>query len=119
MRRVKNYELETMPFDPPVITYRDRKGIHTVEVETGGLSNVEIEVFREREYTYILSWDPRFPYVGIERFLGHEPQGNLFLGKREPIENLLGKRGLDLSPMTMAKMLAQYLIDRNQMKTEK
>ena len=109
MRTVKNYEAEYSRFDRPAVTYRDKTGIHVVEINAGGLCKVDIEVFREQEYTYVLSWNSQHPYVGLERFLGHEPKGNLSVGKHEAIEEILGKRGLDLTPMTMVKRLARYL----------
>ncbi len=109
MRRLKNYEAEYSRFDSPVVTYRDRSGIHVVEINAGGLWSVEIEVFRERGYTYVLSWNAQHPYVGIEIFLGHEPKGSLSLGKQETIEEVLGERGIDLTPMTMVKKLKEYI----------
>ena len=44
MRRVKNYEAKFSSFDSPVVTYRDRTGIHEVEVEIGNLFNADIEL---------------------------------------------------------------------------
>jgi hypothetical protein len=104
--------VEEEPFEYPVVTYRDRAGIHTVLLEAGGLWHVEVEGFRQDEHTYFLSWNEKFPYVGIERFLGNAHRGNLFLSKNESIEDVLGKRGLNLKPVTMAKKLARYLVDR-------
>ncbi len=109
MRRVKNYEAEYSRFDSPVVTYRDRTGIHKVEIETGHLYNADIEIFREKGITYVLSWNPRFPYVGIEKFMGHDAKGKLFIHKKEAIEEILGEKGLDLTPMAMAKRLAKHL----------
>lgn len=80
-----------------------------MELTAGNLWNVDIEVFRESSYTYVLSWNERHPYVGIERFLGHEAKGNLFLHKQQAIEDVLGRRGFDLTPITMAKRLKRHL----------
>ncbi len=109
MRRVKNYEVGCDKFESPTITYRDRTGMHVVVLNAGGLWNVEIEVFRENRYTYVLSWNDRHPYVGLERFLGQHRRGDLSFGKREAIEEVLGKRPFELTPITMAKRLARYL----------
>ncbi len=110
MRRVKNYEAEYSRFDSPIITYRDKTGNHTVEINAGGLWNVDVEVFREKEYTFVLSSNQRHPYVGIEKFLGHEPKGNFSVITLAAIEDVLGPKGLKLSPMTMAKRLSEYLL---------
>lgn len=109
MRRVNKYETEYSRFDSPIVTFRDKTGIHAVEISAGGLWNVDIDVFREQEFTYVLSWNERHPYVGLERFFGHDAKGKVSLGKKEAIEGVLGKRGLDLTPITMAKRLAKYL----------
>ncbi len=108
MRRVENCEAEYKCEDL-MVTFRDKTGIHVVEVAAGGLLEVEIEVFREYGYTYVLSWNTQHPYVGLEKLLGRETIGSLSLGNREAIEQILGKQALGLAPMTMVKKLARYL----------
>jgi hypothetical protein len=109
MRRVKNYEAEYKDSDDIAVKFRDKIGVHAVSIVAGGLGNPEIDLFREHGITYVLSRNEQLPYVGIERFLGNAPKGGLFLGRPESIEEALGKRGLELTPMTMVKRLAAYL----------
>ena len=116
MRRLKNYTLSREPFDNPEITYRDRSGFHNIEITAGNLHNADIEVFRENEYTYVLSWNQKFPYVGLEKFLGHESKEKLFLHKREAIEEILGKKSLELTPMNMVKKLSKCLVANSEQK---
>lgn len=44
MRRVKNYNAEYSRFDTPLVTYRDRTGMHVIEIQAGGLCTFELEV---------------------------------------------------------------------------
>jgi len=109
MRQLKwrEYELVREPFEPAVLEYRDKTGKHSVELNCG--SHDEVEVFRERSFTYVLSWNDRLGYVGLERFLGWDKDGEVFLQNSQDVAECLGKKGLDLTPMTMVKRLAEYL----------
>lgn len=109
MRRIKNYEIEREYFDEPAITFRDFKGKHIVGIKAGNLCNVELEVFRENEFTYVLSWNHKFPYIGIEKFLGNESRGFIFLYKKDDIYSVLGMRTFELAPINLAKRMADYL----------
>jgi len=109
MRRLKKYMLERDFFERPVITYRDQTGWHTLEILRAGERD-KVAVFREHEFTYVLYWNKRSPLVGIEKYLGSEPRGNLRLESKEAIKKEFGKRGLKLPPVSMAKNLARYLV---------
>lgn len=109
MHRVTNYEIEREYFDEPAISFRDIKGKHIVGIKAGNLCDVELEVFRENEFTYVLSWNHQFPYIGIEKFLGNESRGFIFLYKNEEICRVLRLRGFELVPINLAKRMADYL----------
>ena len=107
MRRIKNYELDRQVFDRPILMYTDKDGMHRVEVNAKDKD--EIEVFRDGEATYVVSWNTRLGYVGLERFVGHEKTGEIFLQNSQDVEACLGRRGLDLTPMSMVKRLVEYV----------
>ena len=83
------------------------KGKHEVALSCG--THDEVEVFREGQYTFALSWNDRLGYVGVERFKGSDLEEELFLQDSQHVEECLGKRGLDLTPMAMVKRLSRYL----------
>jgi len=108
MRRLKNFHTEAVDYDF-FVTYRDREGKHRVEVEAGHLCDVEVELFREQGYTYVLSWNQRHPYFGIERFLGSQREGNLYLSSHEAIKDALGHDAFELPSITVAKKLSRLV----------
>ncbi len=106
MRRLKNYNLEREPFEKPLLTYRDKGGIHAVELMAGRLD--EIEVFRESGKVYVLCWNEKHRYAGIEMFRGQERIGDVFLESGD-VETALGRKGLELTSISMVKRLAKHL----------
>lgn len=102
-----DYDLEREYGEKAVLKFRDRMGKHVVELACG--SRDEVEVFREGEFTYALSWNDGLWYVGIEKFRGATLEADLFLQNSEDVEGCLGKKGLELAPITMVKRLAEYL----------
>lgn len=70
-----------------------------------------IYVYREGEEIFALSLNHRLGYVGLEVFSGDpaEHVGEIFLQNDWEIEDVLGRKGLDLSPPTIVRRLAQYL----------
>jgi len=109
MRQLKNFHTEAVDYDF-FVTYRDKADKHRVEVEAGHLCDVEVELFRDKEHTYVLSWNQRFPYVGIERFLGNQRSGNLYLSSHEAIEDTLGPNAFELPSITIAKKLSSRVV---------
>jgi len=106
MRRVENYELKQSS-GRVSISYRDRNGRQTLQIHTD--PSALIELFRDKEHTYVLSWNPRFPYVGLERFQGSKPQGKLSLNSYKAIESVLGTSGFYLPSETLARKLSQSM----------
>ncbi len=107
MRRIKNYDLERAPNERTVLKYRDKRGKHEVELSCGYYD--EVEAFKERDRTFVLSWNDRLEYAGVECFKGHEKLSELFIQDSQDIEAVLGKHGLELTPMTIVKRLAKAL----------
>ena len=109
MRSLKLTQFEVIrePFEKAILKYRDKHGQHEVELSCG--SHDEVSVFREGEATYVLSWNERLCYVGLECFLGHESEGEIFLQNSQDIQECLGESGLELTPMAMAKRLSYYI----------
>ena len=103
MRRVKKYTLEREPFRRPLLIYRDRTGKHSVEVNAGKLE--KIEVFREGENTYVLSWNQAAGYVGVQVFRGQEELGEVVQNKRG-LESLIGRTGAYIPPLLIVKTMA-------------
>lgn len=107
MRREKKYSLERQQFEHPQLTYRDKNGLHSVEILAGQTDN--IEVFKEGNVTYVLSWNPRKQYAGMEAFMGHDKVGEVFIQNQGKLEKLLGKGWLELNQTTIAKKLLYYI----------
>ena len=107
MRKLKNYTLEPGLSTGSLLSYRDRHGTYTAEL--GARFRDEFAVFREREYTYVRRWNKRRAYLRIERVLGDKAKGSLLAPGVEAVEDVLGEKGLGLSPLSMAKRLEQAL----------
>jgi hypothetical protein len=118
MEMMRRVEFKLIDSDPerPAVQYRDRRGVHKVELIAShlNLNAAEIEVFREKKYTYILSWNLEVPYAGIEKYLGDAPKGDLFLHSREAIEKKFGRQVSNISPMAMAINLSRYFVDTSE-----
>jgi len=106
MRRIENYELKHSS-GRVSINYRDRHGAQTLQIHTD--PSALIELFRDQDHTYVLSWNPRFPCVGLERFQGSTPQGRVFLNSYKAMENVLGSSGFYLPSATLARKLSQSM----------
>lgn len=58
---------------------------------------------------YVVSTNNRLGYVGLQVFnLTGEETNSLFFQNEEDITDVLGKRGLDYTPRTIAKILGNY-----------
>lgn len=87
-----------------VMRYRDKRGIHEVTLDHG--SNDELHLFREGEYTLVLSVNRRVGYTGLQILNGEgEESEGVFLQSDHEVESVLGKLGLDLEPINIAKAL--------------
>lgn len=115
MRRLKRYSLDERG-ERPILSYRDSHGMHKIEILAGRHQHVEMEILREGKYTYALTWNTNFPYVGLERFVGSERHEALFLHELVTIASALGNRWSDLTSIAMAKKMLNYLneLDRRE-----
>ena len=91
-----------------VLLFRDRTGNHRATISAGDSDYVHC--FREGSLTYVLSINPGLGYAGLEVFEGAQQVGNTFLQVDYEIAEILGPRGLDLEPITIAKRLADYAL---------
>ncbi len=102
------------------LTFTDESGTHTVILSAGGRDN--IEVFQQKgtkstirhpgsaTVTYVLTTNTGLGYVGLEAFEGDEKLGEgVFLQNDWSIEEVLGKKGLDLQSKTIVQRLIPYL----------
>ena len=97
--------LEARRFNPSLeITFRDRKGRHIQKLYAG--YEDELDVYRDGEYTFVLSRNPRLGYVGLEVFKAEEQTGDILLEQHEVAE-VLGRD--DLAPCTIVKRLKDYV----------
>jgi hypothetical protein len=91
-----------------------------VELECAAGSSDDVHVYRDGDRFYILSLNTRIGYVGLAVYdteaLGKledgkalDPTGEVFLQNDSEIIDALGKRGLDLSPSTITRRLAEFI----------
>jgi hypothetical protein len=91
-----------------VLIYRDRGGIHRVTLDAGRAD--DLHVFREGNETFVLSLNHRLDYAGLQIFdTDGDEIGNIFASVDYEIKEMIGRRGLDYDPMTIAKRLAEYI----------
>jgi hypothetical protein len=88
------------------VKFRDSDGVHEVVVGAG--RDDTLYTFREGDVTYILSLNRRLDYAGLDVFEGDDHRGESFLQFEGEIESVLGKRGLDLEPINIAKGMANW-----------
>jgi hypothetical protein len=96
--------LEAGRFNPCLeITFSDMKGKHIQKLYAGYKD--ELDVYRDGEYTFVLSRNPRLGYIGLEVFKGEDKTGDIFLEPHEVAEVL----GRDvLAPCTILRRLSDY-----------
>lgn len=92
-----------------VLLYRDKRKIQRVPIGAG--TSDDIYVYREGDDIYVLTVNDRLGYVGLDIFSGDpaEKAGEMFLQTDYEIEEILGRRGLDLSPPTMIRYMSNYI----------
>lgn len=90
-----------------VLSFRDAKGKHRVVLDSG--ESDQIDVFREFDQTIILSTNSKYGYAGLQVFQGEKEEGSFFIQNYSELEDILGKRCLDLEPITIAKKLMEYV----------
>ena len=88
------------------ITFRDKRGKHTVPIGAG--SNDSVYVLREGEETYIVTINTRLDYVGLEIFDGDNSHGDMFC-QGEQCNETVGYNWDTLTPITIAKRLSAYI----------
>ncbi len=107
MKRLKSYSLEPKPsedYNRPRLTYRDKRGMHSVEVNTGKMH--ELRVYREGEKTYVLTFNSLYGCAGLQVFHGNEELGEVFLQNRKGLESVLGKKALEVTLLSMVRRMA-------------
>lgn len=117
MRTKNNYKIEkesleeqikSKRYNPAlVLLYRDRFGNHRVTLDAGYYDDVGI--YREKNFVYALSINQVFGYCGLQMFEKGEEVGSIFLQNDNDVESVLGKNGLELSYINIAKRLKEYL----------
>lgn len=92
-----------------VVCYRDSTGYHEVPISAG--SQDDVSVFREKDTTFVLTTNSGVGYLGLEAYCGDAKLGDVFFHQDIEVEQVLGRRGFELSETTMAKRLAEYIQD--------
>ena len=87
-----------------VITFRDRRGVHTHTLSAG--TDDIIHVYREASLTCVLSLNGRLGYVGLEVFDGRNKAGDIFLQEGQVVD-VLGRE--DLAPSTIIRRLLNHI----------
>lgn len=114
MRKVKNFAIAKESLEDQVngkryhpcleITFRDKIGPHRHKISAG--CSDEIYVFRDHDHTFVLSFNPKLGYVGLEAFQGDEKLNDAFLCGSE----MLAAFGEDdLEPSRMIRILQEWL----------
>jgi hypothetical protein len=118
MRKYNNYKFRRETYEKqskarrfnPATELVTPKGVFTL----GCGESDAVHVFTENSLLYVVSLNTRYDYVGLEIFNPKDDidscnaLNEIFLQGCEQIEDILGKRGLDLLPINIAKRLAQY-----------
>jgi len=118
MKTLKDYAIEQETLDEQhaamrmnpgqVIVYWDHGKEYRAPISAG--NSDQVEVFYEAGVCYILSINQRYGYVGLEAFAEGQPVGeSIFLQDDSAIRDVLGTKGLDLTPKTIAMRLANHL----------
>jgi hypothetical protein len=112
------------PHDNIVVRVKNRAW----ELESKAGDSDDVHVLLDGEYAYILSSSSRYGYLGISKYLlketefeehqqsgddsdyvSIEPANEFFTQSTDEITDLLGPRGLELSPVTIINKLSEYL----------
>lgn len=104
-------------YNPATVLRMKHKGVKRRFVLGCG-SNDNVTVLREGDLLFVVSVNHGLEYAGLEVFdLGevpdedqHGPMGIAFLQADYEIAEILGPRGVDLTPITIAKRLADYAL---------
>ena len=114
MRRVTNWILRKESFGDMMdsrryhpcneIIFRDREGVHRHKLSIG--NSDKIDVYREKDETFVLSRNPQLGYVGMEVFTGNERMADIFLQPHEVTE-VVGRD--DLQPHTIIRRLMPFV----------
>lgn len=121
MRTITNWRVRSEPYawqrqagryNPGRQLIIKEKGYRRI-VPIGAGSSDDVEVFRDGDLYYVVSMNAAYDYAGLETFpadpLAHQAGGEIFLQADHEIREILGPRGLQLTPRTIARRLAEYL----------
>lgn len=101
-----------------LLNYRKRRYVLPI----GAGDSDCVDVFREGNYVYVVSVNHGLEYAGLEVFeLGDtrdehsdkhagDQVGSVFLQADYEVREILGPRGTDLAPATIARRLAEYAL---------
>jgi len=119
MRTIHNYTLRQESIDnqhkagrynpATEIHYRWAKGKVVYTLSCG--NDDDLHIAREGKFLFVLTVNYRLPYCGIEVFSlvdNDNCPASVFLQGSEQIQEILGKRGLDYTPLTMIKIMREY-----------
>lgn len=129
MKAITEYREKTEPMEETLAAKRYNPSCdilvtafgRRLRLKSGHGSTDDVYLFRENDALYLLSLNTRYGYCGLTAYdkddaLETTAQGkpveetdSIFLQDDSEIEETLGRKGLDLSPMTIAKRLAEYL----------
>lgn len=91
-----------------VAVWRDRTGKHAAVISAGGRDDVYM--FREGTDIFCLALNTGLQYAGLEVFneqTGKFEEG-MFLQADYEVEEILGRNGIDKSPIWIARVMASY-----------
>lgn len=89
-----------------VLKFRDKEGVHEGIIASG--HSDDIYVHREGDQTYVQSINHRLGYVGLQVWRGDKFDDVIFIQNESEVEDILGKGGLDKSPIWITKVLSNW-----------
>lgn len=113
MRKIKaiianepfDYMVSAGRWNPCVeIIFNQGRAQHRHKIKAG--SSDEILVYREGSLVYVLNFNQRLPYIGLEVFDGNENVGNVFF-QGDQVQEALGNR--NKSPFATIRRLLEYI----------
>jgi hypothetical protein len=113
MKAIHNYRLEDETFEEQFAARRHNPAQVLVvgdrRFSLGAGTSDDIHAFEHEQYIYVVSMNTGLDYVGLQIFAPDDSDaGEIFLQGEWEYREILGPRGLDLSPRTIANRLQEY-----------
>lgn len=111
MRRIPEDRYRLQRWPEPAIAFRDFQGVqqHLLDLDPE-TPDENVHVFRDhRSKTYVLVVDRDLGHVTLQAFEGDRDVGAVALKHPYEIRDALGRGGLDLNAITIARRLAAQL----------